>query len=142
MLPVGREELWDTLVTLLHSEDPLPWWGSVRTIGQAEGELRLEADTGIGYRLRFTVTDLRIDRPEQLTFSADGDLRGRAVVRFVPAPQATTVLLIDWDVVATRAWMRWADPLARPFFVASHAVMMQRGERRLARWLVGGPTSS
>ena len=135
-LPVRRDVLWDALLAQLESGDPLPWWGSVRAIGQAEDELRLEADTGIGYRLRFTVADLRIDRPEQLRFSADGDLRGRAVVRFVPALRGTTVLLIDWNVVATRRWMRWVDPLARPLFVASHAMMMRRGERRLAAWLV------
>lgn len=138
VLPVGRGELWDALLSQLESGDPLPWWGSVRAVGTTPDTIDLRADTALGYRLGFTVSDLELARPDHLTFSADGDLRGRAVVRFVPAPGSTTILLIEWDVVATRAWMRSVDPLARPLFVISHALLMRRGERRLAAWLQGG----
>lgn len=135
VLPVGRRELWDTLQFSLDSDDPLPWWDLVEVASRDSETMQLVAHSGLGYRLRFTVAELRLDAPETMHFSISGDLVGQAVLRFVPTSVGQTVLLIDWQVELTRRWMRYADPVLRPVFVASHSLVMRRGEHRFRRWL-------
>ncbi|WP_121794559.1 hypothetical protein [Aeromicrobium phragmitis] len=134
-LPVDRAHLWNVVETSLAADDPLPWWNLVQVVGRDDGALHLMARSGLGYRLRFTIDDLRLRRPGQMTFTSTGDLVGRAVLRFVPVGRRRTVLLIDWHVEVTRPWMRRTDVVLRPVFSAAHAVVMRRGERRLRRWL-------
>ncbi|MFD1858540.1 hypothetical protein EHW97_09340 [Aeromicrobium camelliae] len=93
------------------------------------------AESGLGYRLRFSIDQLELNRPDTMTFRAAGDLVGRAVLRFVPFGRHRTLLLIEWDVDVTRPWMRRTDPVLRPVFGAAHAMVMSQGERRFRRWL-------
>lgn len=136
-LPVERRRLWEVVQEALGAEDPIPWWGRVRVVGRDDGELHLVAESGLGYRLRFTIDQLELNRPDTMTFRATGDLVGRAVLRFVPVGRHRTLLLINWDVEVTRPWMRRTDAVLRPVFTAAHHVVMRQGERRLRRWLPG-----
>ncbi|WP_293786212.1 hypothetical protein [uncultured Aeromicrobium sp.] len=134
-LPIDRERLWGVVEASLRADDPLPWWDRVHVRGRDGDTLRVTAHSGLGYRLHFTVDELRLRPPEQMTFRSTGDLVGTADLRFVPVGRDRTLLLIDWHVEVARPWMRRADVLLRPVFIAAHAAVMRRGERRLRRWL-------
>lgn len=143
------EPLWDTLEELLAQPDPMPWWGAVRVVGRGvdpgaagpgQGDVvHLEARSAFGYRLRFAVHDLELERPTAMRLNASGDLVGHAALAFAPVGPAgsprRTRLTIDWRVVATPAWMRRGHLLLRPVVVLGHGLIMRRGERRLNAWL-------
>lgn len=135
-----REDLWDALEELLASDDPMPWWRSVRVVDHRGDELDLVASSVLGYRLAFTVHDLQLVRPTSIRLRSRGDLEGHAVLTFTPAGNAATHVDIEWNVAATRRWMQRLDPVLRPAFVLAHGVIMRTGQRRLNRWLaVRGP---
>ncbi|MCW2831732.1 MAG: hypothetical protein JWP31_2424 [Aeromicrobium sp.] len=136
----SRAELWDALEALLETPDPMVWWPSVTVNDYRDGELALQAASGLGYTVRFRLMHLQTRRPDSMTFTADGDLRGRGEVAFVDQGPAASVMEIDWRVVADRPWMRWTGWVLRPVFVAGHHLVMRRGERHLNAWLAGrGP---
>jgi len=130
-----RERLWRTLEVLLEQDDPMPWWGAVTVTARRGEEIDLEARSVFGYRLRFTVYDLRLEPARSMRFRSRGDLAGTACLTFADAEPGRTLLTIDWDVEATPRWMRRLDPALRPVFVLAHAVIMRTGRRRLNRWL-------
>jgi hypothetical protein len=131
----GRESLWDALDGLLSTPDPMVWWPSVDVIGYDGDDLHLRAASGLGYAVTFRLSDLEAQRPDRLTFRADGDLRGSGEVRFVALGPASSAMDIDWRVTTDRAWMRWTAWLLRPVFVVGHHLVMRQGERRLNAWL-------
>lgn len=131
----GCEDLWDTLEQLLASDDPMPWWRSVRVVGHHGDELDLVANSVLGYRLAFTVYDLDLVRPTSIRLRSRGDLDGHAFLTFTPEGGATTRVDVEWNVAATRRWMQRLDPVLRPAFVLAHGVIMWTGQRRLNRWL-------
>ncbi len=129
------EPLWDTLEDLLEQSDPMPWWHAVTVTGHRGDEFDLEARSAFGYRLRFTVHDLELDRPRSMRLRSRGDLEGNAVLDFSPGPDDLTRLDITWQVAATPRWMQRTDVILRPVFVLAHGLIMKTGERRLNRWL-------
>lgn len=132
----SREALWEVVDELLATDDPVVWWPSVQVMDYADGNLRLRAASGLGYAVRFTLSGLEKARPDLLTFDAQGDLRGRGVVRFVELGPGSCAMDIDWRVAADRRWMRWSGWLLRPIFVLGHGLVMRRGERNLNQWLL------
>ena len=131
----GREALWDVLEALLATSDPLPWWPSVQVTAYDGDNLDLRAASGLGYAVTFRLADLDVHRPDRLTFTSDGDLRGRGEITFRELTAGTSVMDIDWRVATDRRWMRWTAWLLRPVFVAGHHIVMRQGEKHLNEWL-------
>jgi hypothetical protein len=141
-VPLSRDAMWDVLDELLASSDPMVWWPAVQVRDYDGARMALRASSPFGYALTFTLHDLTTRRPDTLSFSATGDLRGAGVVRLAD-DGAGTSMTIDWRVDTTRRWMRWTAWALRPFFVRGHRQVMRQGERRLTSWLAdeGSPVT-
>lgn len=133
----SRTELWDVLDHLLDTDDPMVWWPSVDVTGYDGRSMTLRARSGFGYALTFTLHDLDAERPDLLTFSATGDLRGTGRVTFRDVGAGGCAMDIVWRVDADRPWMRRTGWLLRPVFVAGHRLVMRKGERQLNGWIAG-----
>jgi uncharacterized membrane protein len=131
----GRHALWDVLEALLETPDPLPWWPSVQVTAYDGNNLDLRAASGLGYSVTFRLANLESRRPERLTFTSEGDLRGTGEVRFLERTAETSEMDIDWRVATDRRWMRWTAWILRPVFVAGHHIVMRQGEKHLNAWL-------
>ncbi|MEV7396427.1 hypothetical protein [Aeromicrobium sp. NPDC092404] len=131
----SRDALWDVLEALLATPDPLPWWPSVQVTAYDGDDLDLRAASVFGYAVRFRLGDLVVERPHRLSFTSEGDLRGRGEVTFVELTPKSSAMDIDWRVATDRRWMRWTAWILRPVFVAGHHVVMRQGEKHLNRWL-------
>lgn len=131
----SRDSLWDELEALLETDDPMPWWPSVQVTGYDGAALDLRASSGLGYAVRFRLSNLEAHRPDRLTFRASGDLQGSGEVTFTPRGDDRVTMDIDWRVATEKRWMRWSAWLLRPVFVAGHHVVMRSGEKHLNRWL-------
>ena len=83
----SREALWDALEALLASDDPMAWWGSVEVTHYDGHDLAVRAASHFGYRLTFQLTHLELERPTQLTFDSEGDLRGSCLLYTSPSPR-------------------------------------------------------
>lgn len=138
-LPRSREDLWDEIESLLRSQNPVPWWGAVTAVASRPDGYDLVARSCVGYRLRFTLHDLDLDRPTAMTFRSRGDLVGQAALAFADDGADRTRVTIDWRVDVTVDWMRRTEWMLRPVFVLAHTVIMASGERRLRRWLRAAP---
>jgi hypothetical protein len=131
----SRESLWDVLEGLLATSDPLPWWPSVQVTAYDGDNLDLHAASGLGYSVTFRLGNLKSQRPDRLTFTSEGDLRGSGEVTFLELTPETSEMDIDWRVATDRRWMRWTAWLLRPVFVAGHHIVMRQGEKHLNEWL-------
>lgn len=131
----SRDSLWDALDHLLDTDDPMVWWPSVQVQRYDGSTMTVRAASAFGYSLTFELADLQAHRPDRLTFSATGDLRGSGVVTFAESGPASCAMTIDWRVAADRRWMRWTGWLLRPVFVAGHWLIMRQGEKKLNAWL-------
>jgi len=131
----SREALWDVLEALLATPDPLPWWPSVQVIAYDGDNLDVRASSGLGYAVTFRLANLQTHRPDRLSFTSEGDLRGRGVVTFVELTPETSAMDIDWRVATDRRWMRRTAWLLRPVFVVGHNIVMRQGEKHLNAWL-------
>jgi hypothetical protein len=130
----SRESLWDSLEALLATDNPIPWWPSVQVTYYDGDDLELRAASHLGYALTFRLADLESYRPDRLTFTSSGDLRGTGEVTFVDLG-ARSAMDIDWHVATDRRWMRWSTWVLRPVFVAGHHLIMRQGEKHLNAWL-------
>lgn len=133
-LDESPERLWTIALSALGWPDPLPWWPAMRILDHRGDELDLEARSGLGYRLRFTVHTIDVSTHRTLRFRARGDVEGGGVIDF-RSGQSGTELVIDWRVRPAAPWMRRLDWLLRPLFVVGHRRVMHAGESRLRRWL-------
>lgn len=131
----SRDELWDVLEQLLATSDPMIWWPSLDVTGYDGRTMSVRARSGLGYALDFVMDDLETHRPDALTFSATGDLRGTGVVTIRELGADACAMDIDWRVAADRGWIRRSAWLLRPVFVAGHHLVMRRGEKHFNRWL-------
>lgn len=131
-VPVDASRLWELIGVLLESDDPMVWWPSVRTLAYSGDRLTVEADSRLGYRLEFSLTDLRVDRPHGLSFRGEGELDGAGRVAVTGAPTAT--LVIDWTATPRPGWMqgRWL----RPWLRLGHRLVMRQGRRHFTAWVV------
>ncbi len=131
----SRDVLWDELEALLAGDDPMVWWGSVETVSYDGANLSVRARSRFGYQLSFRLQDLRLVRPDRLSFGSVGDLAGAGDVTFEEGGPMESYMDIDWQVTADRRWMRATSWLLRPVFVAGHHLVMRQGEKHLNAWL-------
>jgi uncharacterized protein YndB with AHSA1/START domain len=86
------------------------------------------------YRLVFNMRTVRLEPPSVIEGRADGELCGVGLWSLTPTATGTRARF-DWTVEATKPWMRWFAPLARPLFEWNHAVSMRWGLEGLRRRL-------
>ncbi|WP_143229909.1 SRPBCC family protein [Actinophytocola xanthii] len=132
-LHVGTPRVFGALVDL--TSWPL-WWPDVRSVQRidddtAEMTCRATLPYTLGFRLRRSVQDEPTGR---LRVEMTGDLEGHTEAT-VSGDDSTSRLEIDQCVETTKPLLRTFAPVARPLFVANHALMMRRGQRGLRAYL-------
>lgn len=131
-------DVWDVVYRV---EEWPSWWKGVELV-----ELVRHGDEcGIGsvhrhrwrswlpYSVRFEIETTRIEPSRLLEGRARGDLEGIGRWRFYEGDG--TAVTYQWVVETNRRWMRVAEPVGRPVFVASHNLVMRWGGESLARRL-------
>jgi hypothetical protein len=76
----------------------------------------------------------RVEELHRIEGTASGELEGRGIWRLVSEESGTSVRY-DWNVRATKRWMRLLAPVARPIFAWNHDKVMADGERGLRKLL-------
>jgi hypothetical protein len=133
------ERVWDAIY---HSQHWPAWWPGVERVvevtkGDEDGVgsvRRYTWKSRLPYRLSFEMRTTRVERPWALEGVAQGELQGTGRWRFSCDGDAT-VVRYDWNVRATKPWMRLLSPIARPVFAWNHDVVMGWGAEGLARRL-------
>lgn len=115
------------------------WWPQVRSAGLVEdGVFDMVVRSTLPYDLAFRSTRSQED-PERRVLEAlmTGDLDGfsRWTIRDSPGGGANAVF--EEDVVARKPLLRRLALVARPGFVANHAVMMRAGQLGLRAYVAG-----
>ena len=136
------ERVW---AAIRDSERWPEWWRSVVSVeklreGDADGVGDMRRYTWRGrlpYKLTFDMTTTRVEAPNRIEGTASGELEGRGIWRLAHDEGGTSVRY-DWNVRATKRWMRLLAPVARPIFSWNHDAVMADGERGLRR-LLGSP---
>jgi uncharacterized protein YndB with AHSA1/START domain len=133
------ERVWDAIYAI---ELWPTWWRGVERVtelvhGDGDGVGTIYEHTWrskIPYAVQFTVTVVRVDKPNVIEARAEGGLEGTGTFRLFEAPLGTAVTY-DWAVRTTKAWMNAIGPLARPVFAWNHHAVMKNGGVGLARRL-------
>jgi hypothetical protein len=118
------------------------WWRGVRSVqelapGDANGIgllLRFEWRSQLPYSLVFDMRSTLVEPPTRLSGTATGQLAGEGRWYLAPMPGGTHIRY-EWDVRTTEWWMNLLAPIAQPFFVWNHDVVMGWGEEGLRRRL-------
>jgi uncharacterized protein YndB with AHSA1/START domain len=135
--PIQR--VWDAI---RDSEKWPEWWRSVVSVekirpGDADGVGDVRRYTWRGrlpYELTFDMKTTRVEELHRIEGTASGELEGRGIWRLVSEESGTSVRY-DWNVRATKRWMRLLAPVARPIFAWNHDKVMADGERGLRKLL-------
>lgn len=119
------------------------WWPDLRAVralrtGGADGIGAVHAfdwRSGLGYRLRLHMETVRASPLRDIEALATGDLTGQGLWLLRQVAPDVTDVTYRWDVRLERPWMRVAAPIAGRVFAWSHATVMRRGARGMARVL-------
>jgi hypothetical protein len=126
--------VFDALVDLANYP---AWWPDIRTV------TRLDDDTAevvcrsiLPYVLTFRLHRAE-ENPAQGRMRVDmtGDLVGYVQGVVAEHRTAGALLAISQRVVVTKPLLRMFAPVARPLFLANHALMMRRGQRGFRAYL-------
>jgi FAD-dependent urate hydroxylase len=113
------------------------WWPMIRHVqlhAPQQGRALLDCRLGFWpHQLNLRVKEVSAAN-SQLVLSVTGDLCGTATIRLVPH-KSTTKMVIDWEVLVIKSWMRRSPRLLRPLFIALHNAVMTSGARGLAKQL-------
>jgi hypothetical protein len=126
----------------MHPEQWPEWWRGVCAVqviehGDTEGigaYRRMTWRSALPYRLTFNMRTIRIEAQRLIEGVADGELTGRGLWTLASGEGGTDVQY-EWQVEATRRWMRALAPLAKPVFAWNHGVVMEWGRQGLAQRL-------
>lgn len=124
---------------LRRAEDWPKWWSSVAVSQPVEGRDNPTYDTkwqAGAYSLAFRA-EVYKDTDTEMAYTAQGDLVGEGKMTFHTdtAQPEYTIVVITWEVVPSKRWMRWLTPLLVNAFRSNHADMMAAGEQGLQRYL-------
>ena len=133
------EAVWDVL---FDAQTWPSWWRYVEKVEESEpGDARglgarrlLTWRTRLPYKIAFDAVVTHVERPVSLEATVSGELEGTGRWTLSGAGAATDVRY-DWNVRATKRWMDWLAPVARPIFEWNHNSVMRRGGEALARRL-------
>lgn len=143
-LPVPREQVWKLLI---HPESWPAWWPrleSARRVvaGDADGRgavTEFSWSSGLGYRVEFAVSTVRVDEPSEIEGEVHGNVRGNGLWLLEEAGAGEggqgARLTYRWDVELQKPWMRRLAPLLWPVFAARHFRVMRDGAGAMARQL-------
>lgn len=134
-------QVWDEIY---HTSRWPSWWKAVLSVeelkpGDKQGVGAIKRYTWRGvlpYTLTFDMKVTRVEAPELLEGSAFGELEGTGRWELSEKEGITHVQYL-WQVRATKAWMQWLSPIARPIFGWNHDRVMQWGEQGLRARLTG-----
>jgi carbon monoxide dehydrogenase subunit G len=133
----------DAVWEVLSSAEEWPsWWRGVESVeaidpGGTDGVgsvRRFTWKSRLPYRLVLEMRNTHVERPHRLEGRATGELEGVGRWDLRQEGEWTTVRY-EWRVRTTKAWMNLLAPLAKPFFVWNHDVVMAWGGEGLARHL-------
>lgn len=138
-LAAPRRAVWDALEDLSSWSE---WWPGLEEIVETRpggpdgiGQKAVSRWRGpIGYLLRFSLEAVERREPEYLKGLASGDLSGVGSW-FLTERGGWTDVRLDWKVDASRRWMEFLAPVARPVFVHGHDHLMKAGAEGLASHL-------
>ncbi|MEK6276662.1 MAG: SRPBCC family protein [Actinomycetota bacterium] len=131
LLDADRERVWDAI----HDQKSWPgWWRGVEDVIELEpgdddglgSHSRLTWRSKLPYDLVFEARTTRVERPHLIEADAEGELTGQGRWRLYEEG-GTTLVIYEWSVHTTRAWMNLLAPLARPIFAWNHNWVMARG---------------
>ncbi|MTD57372.1 SRPBCC family protein [Amycolatopsis pithecellobii] len=128
-LPAPRRAVFDAVVDV---ENYPRWWPDVRAVRRidddtAELVCRATLPYGLVIRMRRAEQNVSTGR---LRVHLEGDLEGSLAASVLRHPAGTT-LEITQRVQVRKPLLRKLAPVARPLFLANHAVMMRRGRTGL-----------
>jgi hypothetical protein len=138
-LEAQRESVWDAL---LDFETWPQWWPGLEELNRTRagdaggvGEMATSRWRGpIGYQFTFTIEAVELRPYEFLKGDARGDLTGHGCWYLSQVGDWSEIRL-DWVVRATKGWMEFLAPVARPIFVYGHDYVMKKGAEGLAAHL-------
>lgn len=133
------EKVWEMIN---HPEQWPKWWKNCKNVERLrEGEKggvgavrRFTMQTQLPYRLVFSITSTRSEKPRLLAGDAEGNLAGRVLWQLSQEGPITTVRY-NWDVRPTKAWMSLLSPVLRPIFMWNHRSMMRNAGKGLSRMI-------
>ena len=136
------EKIWPIITD---AEKWPTWWRGVRQVetlqkGDEDGVGTLQRFTWrsiLPYNLVFDTQVLRVIKYKEIAGDSKGELAGMGVWDFSQEGPITQ-MRYTWDVATTEAWMNFLAPIARPFFMWNHDVIMRWGSEGLAK-LLGTP---
>jgi carbon monoxide dehydrogenase subunit G len=137
-VPAPLDVVWQLLMA---PEDWPTWWPGVERVERLQpgtephgidAVRRYTWKSRLPYRLTFVMRTTRVEPMSLIAGEATGDLAGTGVWQLSHAAGVTHVRY-DWHVVATKPWMQWLAPLARPVFAWNHDVVMAWGHAGLLR---------
>ncbi|HTU13962.1 MAG TPA: SRPBCC family protein [Solirubrobacterales bacterium] len=145
-LAVSLETVWDTLVDFKSWPE---WWPGLQSVvetaeGDADGigQRAVSRWRGpIGYSIEYEIETIDRQYLKCLKGRASGELSGSGTWHITPiadleVPERIwTMIVFEWNVVATKKWMQLLNPVARPVFVYSHDYVMERGANGMAEYL-------
>ena len=134
--------MWDALVDLPNWQQ---WWPGLEELtstrqGDALGVGQKASSCWrgpIGYQFRFSFESTEAVEHELLKGRAEGDLNGLGCWHLSDADGWTDVRF-EWSFDATRNWMDFLAPVARPVVAHGHDYLMERGANGLASHLGAG----
>jgi hypothetical protein len=138
-LEAPRPVVWQELAHLPNWQQ---WWpgleeltpiraGDSRGIGQKASSCWRGP---IGYQFRFSFESTEAVEYELLKGRAEGDLSGKGCW-YLGDDDGWTDVRFEWNFDATRNWMEFLAPVARPVVVHGHDYLMKRGANGLAEHL-------
>jgi uncharacterized protein YndB with AHSA1/START domain len=115
------------------------WWPDVRSVSRIDDDTaEMVCRATLPYRLVLRMSRAEEDAPAgRLRVHLAGDLEGSLAALVVGQPTGTR-LDITQQVMATKPLLRRLSPMARPLFLANHALMMRRGQHGLRAFLTAG----
>jgi hypothetical protein len=129
----------DDVYQALREVDDYPeWWPEVRSVEPVdEATYDMVVRSLLPYDLVFrTFRSLEEPQSRMLEAQMTGDLAGFSRWTITPAIHGTT-LVFEERVEARKPMLRRLGAVARPAFVANHALMMRHGRRGLRAYLAG-----
>ena len=82
------------------------------------------------YKLRWTATAMRRERPHTIAISAAGDFNGRGIWQLAQHGEECCIAF-DWRLRADKPLLRLLSPFMKPVFKWNHRWAMERGYIRL-----------
>jgi hypothetical protein len=119
-------------------EDYPAWWREVHSVTRVDDAMYdMVCRSTLPYDLAFRTVRSREDpKGRVLEAQMSGDLDGFSRWTVVASPAGSS-LVFEEQVEARKALLRRLGPVARPAFVANHAVMMRHGRAGLRAYLAG-----